>query len=352
MLALIRHLDRNRVQPYLCLLDGEDAVSRALEPDDCPVLRLGVHRLAHFRAVPRAWRLARFLRCQRIDLLQVYFPDSTYFGTLVGRLAGVPRIVRTRNNLGYWLTRGHRWLGRLCNVFTDATVANCAACRDAVVRDEATPAQSVVVVPNGVDLGRFAGIAPVGARRGPPRVGIVANLRPVKALESFVRAAAAVRRAHPDATFLIAGEGDQRPVLEGLVKELGLRDRCHLLGRVTDTPAFLESLDVAVLCSRSEGMSNSLMEYMAAGRPIVATSVGANPELIHDGVHGLLVPPGDPARLAAAIQRLLAEPDRADRLGSAARRKAEQYYSLESRARRFEEFYQALLRSDTRGGPV
>src|SRR5262249_54630641 len=168
-----------RVRAYVGRVEGEDAASRALEPEDCPVLRLGVRRLASFRTIPRAWRLARFLRRERIDVLQVYFPDSTYFGTLVGRLAGVPRIVRTRNNLGYWLTPAHRWLGRLCNRFTDATVANCAACRDAVVQDEGTPKHSVVVLSNGVDFGRFADLAAVGSRSGPPRVGIVANLRPV-----------------------------------------------------------------------------------------------------------------------------------------------------------------------------
>jgi glycosyltransferase involved in cell wall biosynthesis len=350
LLALIRHLDRAHVQPYLCLLDGEDAASQALEPQDCPVLRLGVRRLTQLRTIPRAWRLARFLRRERIDVVQVYFPDSTYFGTLVGRLAGVPRLVRTRNNLGYWLTPGHRWLGRLCNLVTDAIVANCIACRDAVIRDESAPGQSVVVLSNGVELGRFAEVAPVSSRSEPPRVGIVANLRPVKDLEGFVRAAAAVARLHPTATFAIAGEGEQRSSLEALVQQLELQGRCHLLGSIADTPAFLESLDVAVLCSRSEGMSNALMEYMAAGRPIVATSVGANSELIDDGVNGLLVPPGDPTRLAEAVHRLLADPALAARFGAAARRKAEQNFCLQRRARRFEAFYRGLLLSGTPGG--
>src|SRR5262249_7083087 len=158
----------------------------------------------------------------------------------------------------------------------------CAACRDAVIRDEAAPVQSVVVLPNGVEFGQFAELAPVGSRSGSPRVGIVANLRPVKDLDVFVRAAAEVARLHPAATFAIAGEGEERALLEDRIEQLGLQGRCNLLGRIADTPSFLECLDVAVLCSRSEGMSNAVMEYMAAGRPIVATSVGANSELIDD----------------------------------------------------------------------
>src|SRR5207245_11728690 len=90
LLALIHHLDRSQVQPTLCLLDGEDETSRALEPKDCPVLRLGVKRLTHPLTLAKAWKLLRFLRRQRIDVLQVYFLDSTYLGVIVGRLAGVP----------------------------------------------------------------------------------------------------------------------------------------------------------------------------------------------------------------------------------------------------------------------
>jgi L-malate glycosyltransferase len=107
-------------------------------------------------------------------------------------------------------------------------------------------------------------------------------------------------------------------------------------------PAFLGSLDVAVLCSRSEGMSNAILEYMAAGRPIVATLVGANSQLIENEQTGLLVPPGDPSRLAGAICRLLRDPGWAAQLGAAARRRCQENYSRERSVRRFEDFFLAL----------
>src|SRR5207248_2667044 len=154
LLALVRRLDRARVRPYLCLLRGGGPRSRALEPDDCPVLRLGVGALRSPAALLRAWRLARFLRRECIDVLQVYFPDSTYFGVPVGWLAGVPAIVRTRNNVGHWLTPLHRWLGRFLNRFTTATVANCEAARRALIEAEGPRPERVVVLENGVDLGR------------------------------------------------------------------------------------------------------------------------------------------------------------------------------------------------------
>jgi glycosyltransferase involved in cell wall biosynthesis len=174
-------------------------------------------------------------------------------------------------------------------------------------------------------------------------VGVVANLRSVKGLDVFVRAAAEVSARHPRATFHVAGEGDQRPALERLAAELGLGGRFFLPGSVKDVPAFLAGLDVAVLCSRSEGMSNAVLEYMAAGKAVVATTVGANPRLIEDGVHGLLVPPGDGKQLAAAISRLLADGKLAARLGAAARTRVQERYSREAMVRRFEDFFEELV---------
>jgi glycosyltransferase involved in cell wall biosynthesis len=345
LVALIRSLDPLRVKPYLCLLDGGDHVSRSMEPPDCPVLRLGVRSLRQPRTVGKALRLARFLWRERIDVLQVYFPDSTYLGVPVGRLAGVPYILRTRNNVNHWMTPTHRRLGRILNRLVTGTVTNCEACRQALLADERPSPESVVVLENGVDLGPFLGIPPARATQpGELRqVGAVANLRPVKGIDCLVEAAGLVTAAHADVEFRVAGEGPARPALERRLAELGLGDRFALPGTVSDIPAFLASLDVAVLCSRSEGMPNAILEYMAAGRAIVATAVGGSVSLIEDGVHGLLVPPQDPAALAAAIGRLLQDPELAARLGSAARRRAREKYSREVMVRTFEAFYRQLV---------
>jgi glycosyltransferase involved in cell wall biosynthesis len=350
LVALIEHLDRSCVQPFLCLLDGEDPLSRSLEPNDCPTVRLGVRHLHSRGTLLQALCLARFLRRHRIDVLQCYFPDSTYLGALVGTLARVPHIVRTRNNLNHWMTSLHRRLGRLFNRFITKTVANCEACRQAVLADEAPDPGSVLVLENGVDLDRFLLIPAYttpATLPGPRRVGVVANLRAVKGLDVFVRAAARVARDHPEVKFLIAGEGSHRRVLEDLARDKGLGSQFELPGSVADVPAFLAGLHVAVLCSRSEGMSNALLEYMAAGRAIVATAVGATPQVVRDGVEGLLVPPDDAKALARAIERLLCEPALAGRLGTAARHRARQRYSREAMIQRFEAFYLQL--ADARG---
>jgi glycosyltransferase involved in cell wall biosynthesis len=344
LLALLRHLDRKRVEPWLVLLGGGGADSRALEPADCPVWRLGVLSLLRPATLVQAVRFAGFLRRERIDVVQAYFPDSSYFGLPAAWLARVPHRVRTRNNLGHWLTPRHRLLGRALHRFTTATVTNCQAARRALLEAEGPPPESVVVLENGVDLARFQGIPPLAARAadGPARVGAVANLRPVKGLDVLVRAAARLGASHPRAVFEVAGDGALRGDLEQQARALGVAGRFTLRGGVADVPGFLAGLDVAVLCSRAEGMSNAVLEYMAAGRAVVATAVGATPELIEDGVHGLLVPPDDDRRLAEAIGRLLGDPALAQRLGEAARRRAGARYSREAMVRRFEDFYQGL----------
>ncbi len=344
LLALIRHLDRGRVRPYLCVLGGQSPLSRSLEPDNCPTLRLGVKQLSRLTAIRAAWQFQRFLRSERIDVLQTYFPDSTYFGIPIARVAGVPCRLRTRNNLGHWLTATHRILGRLLNALTTHTIVNCVAARSALLEHERPDPQGVYVLENGVDLERFADVPPL--RPKPPGerlvVGLIGNLRVVKGIDLLVEAARRLRPHYPHVCFCVAGEGECRAALERLIRQHELTAHFELRGRVENVPAFLADIDVAVLCSHAEGMPNAVLEYMAAGRPIVATKVGAVADLLEDGVHGLVIPPRDVSALTGALARLFSEDRLARALGEAARERVRQRYSREAMVRRFEEFYEAI----------
>ena len=338
LLALIRELDRDRVEPSLVLLDGTDAESRSLEPTGVPVTRLGVTRLASRAAAVAARRLAREWTTRRPDVVQAYFLDSAYFAAGVARWCRVPRVVRVRNNLGYWLTRKHRLLGRAVRPLVDVTLTNTAAGRDQLQRE----GERAAVIENGVDLDRFRDVVPPDMTRPVVRIGCVANLRPVKNIDGLMRAARVVCDRFPQAVFEVAGDGEQRAELERLRASLGLGDRFVLRGPVADVPGFLAGCELAVLPSHSEGMSNAVLEFMASGRAVVATAVGATPDLLDGGRCGLLVPPGDDPALAAAVDRLLTEPGLAGTLGNAARRRAEREYSRAAMVRRFEDFYEHL----------
>jgi glycosyltransferase involved in cell wall biosynthesis len=349
LLALLRHLDRARVSPYLCILRGKSAGSRAMEPSDCPVVRLEAGALRNPLIIAKALRFARFLREEKIDVLQTYFPNSTYFGVAVGQLAGVGAIVRSRNDVGHWMTPKHRILGRIISRSRAVTAANSEACRQSLIAEERGDPGRVHVLENGVDLERFEDIPaydPHRPRQGPRRVGLVGNLRSVKRIDVFVAAAAEVAKTHPDVVFQVAGEGELTSELQEQALSLGLKDQFELLGALRTIPAFLRVLEVAVLCSDAEGMSNSLLEYMAAGRPIVATAVGGTPGMLMHETHGLLVEPGSPPQLAAAIRRLLDDQMLAASLGAAARRRAQSLYSRQAMAERFTRFYESLVHRD------
>jgi glycosyltransferase involved in cell wall biosynthesis len=346
LISLIRNLDRAKVKPYLCLLDPSGGTRGIEIAEDCPVLRLEARSSAGLGTAATILYLARFLRAERIDVLQPYFPRSTYLGTLAGRLAGTRRIVRTRNNMNHWMTPIHRFFGRVLNNMVSVTLCNSESARRAILADERPAAGSIFVIENGVDLDRFAHIAPVSRVREPNKpanVGMVAHLRSVKGVDIFVQAAALVARSSRNVRFLVAGGGEDRVILERQIAEAGLTGRFQLLGAIDDIPGFLAGLDLAVLSSRAEGMPNAILEYMAAGRPIVAASVGSVGDLIRNETHGLLVPPEDPSALAHAIQRVLNEPDFAAELGARARLRVQQEFSRTVSTERYERFYQSLM---------
>jgi glycosyltransferase involved in cell wall biosynthesis len=342
LLALIRSLDRNQVSPSLVLLDGENDESRALEPD-CPILRLGLRSLLRPATMSAALRLRQFWRRERVDILQAYFLDSAYFGVPLARLCGIKKVIRVRNNLGYWLTSGHRRLGRWMGRLAHVTLTNSASGTQALIESDLLSAEKIAVLENGVDLERFPYPVLPNLGSATVRVGLVGNLRPVKNVDGLIRVAAALRNTHPQLRFEVAGGGEQQPELERMIAEHNLNGIFRLAGAVSDVPGFLARQEIAVLCSHSEGMSNALLEYMASGRAIVATDVGANTRLVENGVHGLIVPPKNDEALAQAIRWLVDHPELAQKMAANARRRAELDWSRTAMVRRFEEFYWRLL---------
>jgi len=171
----------------------------------------------------------------------------------------------------------------------------------------------------------------------------VGALRAQKAYDELIQAAAILRSSYPDLHVLIAGEGPEKPRLEALVRDLGLDDVIMMLGCRLDVPDVLAALDVAICASHYEGSPLAVMEYMGAALPIVATRVGGVPDLIEDGVNGLLVEPGNPAGLAKAIADLLSDRERASALGARARERRRLEFDLDVMVHNIEALYEELL---------
>jgi glycosyltransferase involved in cell wall biosynthesis len=292
--------------------------------------------------------LRGILRRERVDVLHSHMFGSNVGGTVIGRLARVPTIVAHEHT---WSFEG-RPLRRLVDreVIGRGSTVFIAVSRDdqrKMAEIEGVNPKKILHVPNGIappppptgaDVRSDLGI-PAEA----PLVGTVSVLRPQKALDVFIRAAAQLLRENPDLRVLLAGDGPLRGELTELVHSLGVQDRLLLPGYRSDASDVIAALDVAVSSSAFEGSPLAVMEYMESARPIVATRVGGVPDLIEDGVHGLLVDPGDVPALTEAIRRMLADPEAARRMGEAARERRRHEFTVDLMVRRFEALYERLV---------
>jgi glycosyltransferase involved in cell wall biosynthesis len=356
------HLDPERFEPTLCVsrwdgwgLPAErmDVLRREIEEPGVRVLALDRRSTADLRA----WLpLLRLLRAQRVDVLHGHMFGSNVWACVLGRLAGVPVVVAHEHTGSYEVQPVRKALDRhLIARLSDSVLAVSSQIRRRMLEVEGIAPRDVELVgngitpppaPSGADVRAELGI-PVGA----PVIGVVAVQRPEKALDVLLRAAAVLEPRHPGLQVLFAGGGfpDERARLAALVDELGVGDAVRFLGTRRDVPDVLRALDVAVCCSRFEGSPLSVMEYMAAGLPIVATRVGGVPDLIEDGRDGLLVDAGDHEALAAAVDRVLRDRALAGRLGDSARRRQAAEFDIAKTVRRVEGIYDRLLTRRGRG---
>ncbi|MEA3308129.1 MAG: glycosyltransferase, partial [Chloroflexota bacterium] len=229
---------------------------------------------------------------------------------------------------------------------TDRVACVSQLVADFAVEEVGIPRHKIVVIPNGIDAQAFEHLPAkpqARARLGLPLnstlVGTVARLNPVKRLDVLLQATALMNDVH----VVIVGAGPEWERLKTLRKQLGLADRVHLAGQQSNVPEWLAALDLFALTSDWEGMSNALLEAMAAGLPVVATAVGGTPEVVVDGETGFLVPPRDPNALAQAIIRLLRDPDLRHQMGEAGRARVAAHFSVEQMVRKTEALYEKLL---------
>jgi L-malate glycosyltransferase len=295
-------------------------------------------------------RLAAVMKLHDVDLVHANDYAMSVLGLPAARLAGVP-FVTNRVDCGH-LRPGfgvaHRKLEAFAARNSDIVCANADAVRKVCIEEEGCDPERVMVVRNGLDIARFDSLAaqepaaPTGMRPDDFNVAVVGNLWPVKGHTTLVEAAALLATRAPGIRFFCVGEGVMRPALEKRLRDLGIEDRVVLLGHRSDVPAILARANALALCSSNEGLSNAIMEAMAARLPVVATRVGGNPELL-DGGRGLLVPYGDPRALAEAVLRISASTEDARAMGRKGRAFVEAELSLERMRTAHEEVYWRAL---------
>jgi L-malate glycosyltransferase len=295
-------------------------------------------------------RLARYLSDADIAVAHAFDFYTNLLLIPAARLARVPVVIGSQRQLGDLLSPAKSRAQLTVLRFCDRVICNSRAAADRLIQQR-LPARRVVVIGNGLAPSAFAPAMPALDRRSSVlRIGMIARMNtPSKNHREFLRAAILVSRRFPQAEFILAGDGPLRPELEREAKDLGMGDRVHFLGERRDIPAILASVDISVLPSASESLSNAILESMAAGIPVVAARVGGNPELVTKD-RGILVAPGDPEELANAIESLLQHPAMRAEFGRNSRAFVESNFSIDAMRKRHEELYSELLEKKTRHG--
>lgn len=346
---VVNGLNPGEFRSSVCCLQRSGEFAGRLRPQ-VPVSVMGL-RPGNDPVLPL--RLARLLRKARVDIVHTRNAEPFFYGYVAARLARVPVVVHSEHGRTFPEQPLRAMIQRLLLRGVDAAFAVSAQLRADLVRELGIDGRHMEVLYNGVDTGSFRPLdAPVShadASGGRLRIGSVGRLVPVKNYALLLNAFA---RLPPSACQLVlVGEGPERAALERAAADLGIRDRVEFAGHRDNVPQLLRTLDIFVLPSLSEGMSNTLLEAMATGVAAVASDVGGNREIIESERSGLLFRSADTEGAAAQLLRLIGSPELRRALGSAGAARVRGTFSIEAMLGRYEELYRRLWR-EKRGEPV
>ncbi|NOZ25650.1 MAG: glycosyltransferase [Nitrospirae bacterium] len=356
---LVRGIDGNEFHPVVISLSSGGCWVEELRDLGIEVVEL---RRRRNREVSRLYSLVRLFRTIRPDIVHTYLYSANSYGRIAAVITGVPVIIASERSLpeaGKDKDRGRILLDRILARFSHGIICNSRRAAETLVEKYAFDAGKVFTVHNGInpdDFFREAGRhgRPETARKSVSTafrtVGTVGRLHPSKNYRLFLDAARIVlERAGSRVNFIVIGDGESRAELQRYAQRSGIADRVVFTGERSDVPAMLEEMDVFVMTSLYEGLSNAMMEAMLAGLPVVATDVGGNRELITDGENGFLCPPGDASSLAERILYLLDNGQEAARMGLSGRQRILTEFSAEKMVRATEGIYRKLAAEHRRG---
>jgi glycosyltransferase involved in cell wall biosynthesis len=354
-LYLTKGLDRSRFDIRVGCMAKIGGFMKDVEALKVPIWEYTTKSLYSPKTLSGQFKLARDIRREGIQIIHSYGFYPNVFTIAPAALGTRCVTIASVRDTGVFSDR-HRMRSltqSLACRLADCVLANSNAVRTWLTK-QGLKSHDIRVIPNGIVLPperdpreEFSIRAEFNIDRNAPLIAVISRLTRTKGMEFFLEAAAALVQRHPSVRFLIVGESCAEPEyrfeLQKQAETLGLKERMIFTGQRTDVPKILREVDISVLPSLSESFSNTLLESMANGLPVVATDVGGNPELVNDGINGILVPPQDAGALCRAMTQLLESPTLARRLSEAAREKVVREYSLDSVLRQTEDLYMSLL---------
>ncbi len=352
LLKITRNLPRERFRSSV-LTFATDLTTDELSSFPCPLYVFPLTRSYDLNAARMAIRLTRLVHSENVQIVHSFFETSDLWGGTIVRLTSKAKLVSSRRDMGILRSAKHRVAYRVLGPLVHKVLTVSEEVRRFVLATDHLPPGKVVTLYNGLEA--FDPVSVDVALATRRRLGFsatarlitaVGNIRRVKGFDVLIRAAAEVCASTQEANFIVAGdilETDHYDELLHLIENFGLRKRFRFIGHQSDVFPVLCASDLFVLPSRSEGFSNALLEAMAVGLPCIATRVGGNAEAVQDGKTGLLIEPEDPSAIADSIYRLIRNPRKANEMGSAAKKRAIENFSLESMIQKLSTVYDDLL---------
>jgi len=357
LIQMIRALPADRYRPVLVTF-RIDRKLPFLQAIPCPVHVLPLRRTYGWSGLRCALAIRKLIRENKTDILHTFFETSDLWVGAIARLGGGPAQISSRRDMGILRSWKHKMAYRLLSgQFAQVQCVSEHVRRFAIESDGLAP-ERVVTIHNGLPASRIgetsdraAARRALGLESASHVISTIAHIRKVKGVDVYLRMAARMIQQFPEAVFLVAGENHQPghyKELMALTASLGLQRNVRFLGDIGDVSPVLHASDVFCLLSRNEGLSNALLEAMAAGLPCVATSVGGNPELVEPGVNGVLVANEDYTAAAEAASFLFGRPEEARRMGENGRARVREQFSEQAMMQRLQDQYEALMASNKR----
>lgn len=349
ILSFCQKISKGKFEVIVGCISKPDRLLNAINQFNIKTVCFGIRRIYSLRGIIEGIKFSYFLKKERIDIIMTYHFGADIWGGIFASLARVPVIISNRRDAGFWRKTSHIMAYRLTNRFVRKIITVSKAVNEMLIREENVPPQSIELIHNGIDLERFS--SPVdktskkrelGIAQDALVIGCVGNVRPVKGHSYLIDAAHSVVSTFPNAHFLMIGEYQANGWIEDKLNNLQLKDKVQLLGMRNDVSEILSACDICVLPSLSEGLSNALLEYMAAGKPIVATDAGGNAELIQHMVSGLLTKKADSKDLADKIIMLLENANLREKLSRQAKEDAKDKFPIEKMIKKYEKLFEEL----------
>jgi len=351
--SILPRLDKRQYKVYLCCLFKRDKLADTIESLGIPIIKFRMRARLDFdgKYIAGILRLTRLMKKMQIDIVHTHLYRANLAGRIAAKLAGIPVIIANEHNIDSWKKFSQRLNDRALAKITNKIIAVSDAVKDFYVKKIGISEDKIITIYNGVDISKFQTYVNTnkqkeefGIKPDEKIITIIGRLHQQKGHLYFLKAAQIIREKNPKVKFLIVGDGPLEEQLRSMSEDLGISKNVVFTGLREDIPQILAMSDISVLASLREGFSITVLESMAAGKPVVVTDVGGNSEVVEHGKTGFIIPAQSPEDLALYSLNLINNQELAKKMGQEAEKRVLNF-SIDRMVEKTENLYDVLLES-------